>query len=209
MKKIFIPLLVLLGVTLYPNDLSTQKILSIKKETIIHIVPLGNIDKKYPELVKTYIEDFYGFECVIDSTQPLTKDILASSGTRYEASKIITKFNSDKNTLLLTDVDIAIFDKEKNIKEYGIIGLGFRPGKTCVVSTFRIRRHVSEKKMLNRLQKVSIHEVGHNLGLDHCDYDKKCMMNDVRGTIKQIDMEKVWFCHKCRKKIGMKNIPNL
>jgi archaemetzincin len=205
MKKIFIPLLVLLGVTLYPNDLSTQKILSIKKETIIHIVPLGNIDKKYPELVKTYIEDFYGFECVIDSTQPLTKDILASSGTRYEASKIITKFNSDKNTLLLTDVDIAIFDKEKNIKEYGIIGLGFRPGKTCVVSTFRIRRHVSEKKMLDRLQKVSIHEVGHNLGLDHCVHDRKCLMNDVKGTVKQIDMEKIWLCDKCSKQIGMKN----
>ena len=134
----------------------------------------------------------------------MSKDILAKSGIRYEATKIISKYRTDKNILLLTNVDIAYHNKKRNIKEYGIIGLGFRPGTSCVVSTFRIKRFVSEKKMLDRLQKISIHEVGHNLGLDHCEYDRECLMNDVRGTVKQIDRERVWLCDKCRKNIGMK-----
>jgi len=210
MKKIFIPLIVFILVIvstvaqLSPDELSFQKVNLVKEKPIIHIVPLGDIDKKYPELVKSYIQDFYGFKCVIDSQKPLTKDILAASKTRYEASKILEKYNSNKNILLLTDVDIAHFNKVKNIKEYGIIGLGFRPGKTCVVSTFRIK-NAGQAKLLDRLKKVSIHEVGHNLGLDHCVHDRKCLMNDVKGTVKQIDMEKIWLCDKCSKQIGMKN----
>ena len=135
----------------------------------------------------------------------MTDDILASSKTRYEASKIITKYNSKKNVLLLTDVDIAIFNKERNIKEYGIIGLGFRPGTTCVVSSFRIKKGVPEAKMLDRLKKVAIHEIGHNLGLDHCTNNKKCLMNDKKGKISQIDFEDVWLCDKCSRQIGRFN----
>jgi archaemetzincin len=166
---------------------------------------LGDIDEKYINFVKERIISFYGFNCVIEKRITLIDDILASSKKRYEASKILAKYNSNKNLLLLTSVDIAHFNRKKNIAEYGIIGLGYRPGKTCVVSTFRIKRNVSEKKMMERLEKVSIHEVGHNLGLDHCTNDKKCLMNDVNGTVTQIDFEKVWLCDKCSKQIGMKN----
>jgi archaemetzincin len=205
MKKILIPLFIFIGVAVIGTTLlSFNKVNLVKQEKIIHITPLGNVDQKYLQLVKSYIQDFYGFECVIDSRIPLTKDILAKSGTRYEASKIISKYDSDKNVLLLTGVDIAYHNKKRNIKEYGIIGLGFRPGTTCVVSTFRIKKRVGEKKMLDRLKKVSIHEVGHNLGLDHCEYDRECLMNDVRGNVKQIDRERVWLCDNCRKIIGMK-----
>jgi len=176
----------------------------IKDEKIIHIVPLGDIDEKYIHFVQDRVSNFYGFKCVIDKRLPLTDDILAASGKRYEASKIIVKFNSNNNILLLTNVDIAHFNKKRNNPEYGIIGLGFRPGKTCVVSTFRIKKGVSEKKMMERLEKVSIHEVGHNLGLDHCTNDKKCLMNDVNGTVTQIDFEKIWLCDKCNLQIGRK-----
>lgn len=209
MKKNLIPLFIFIGVVITATTLlsfnKVNLVNSVKKEEkIIHITPLGEVDQKYLQLVKGYIQNFYGFKCVIDKQEPLSKDILAKSGIRYEATKIISKYRTDKNILLLTNVDIAYHNKKRNIKEYGIIGLGFRPGTSCVVSTFRIKRFVSEKKMLDRLQKISIHEVGHNLGLDHCEYDRECLMNDVRGTVKQIDRERVWLCDKCRKNIGMK-----
>jgi hypothetical protein len=28
------------------------------------------------------------------------------------------------------------------------------------------------------------------------------MMNDAKGTIKQVDAEKVWLCEKCRKQLN-------
>lgn len=209
MKKILIPLFIFIGVAIATTTLlSFNKINLVnilkQEEKVIHITPLGNVDQKHLELVKGYIQNFYGFKCVIDNKEPLTKAILTKSGTRYEANKIIAKYKSNKNILLLTNVDIAYFNKKKNIKEYGIIGLGSLPGKTCVVSTFRLKKFVTEEKMLDRLKKVSIHEVGHNLGLDHCNYDRECLMNDARGTVTQIDRERVWICDNCRRIIGMK-----
>jgi len=187
MKKILIPLLVLIVGYLFAQTI----------DKTVYIQPLGNVNNESLITVKTSIEKFYGYKCVIQPKVLLTDDILAKSKTRYEASKILKKFDSNKNLLIITEVDIAT--KHRGSNEYGIMGLGYRPGKTCVVSTFRMRKNVSKEKILERLTKVSIHEVGHNLGLDHCDYDRTCIMNDARGTVKQIDMEKIQFCSRCNK----------
>lgn len=187
MKKILIPLFILIVGYLFAQTI----------DKTVYIQPLGNVNNESLIMVKTSIEKFYGYKCVIEPRVLLTDDILAKSKTRYEASKILKKFDSHKNLLIITEVDIAT--KHRGSNEYGIMGLGYRPGKTCVVSTFRMKKNVSKEKVLERLSKVSIHEVGHNLGLDHCNYDRTCIMNDARGTVKQIDMEKIQFCYRCNK----------
>lgn len=166
------------------------------KSKIIYIQPLGDVNTEYMDYLKTSVKDFYGYECVIKPKVSLTSDILANSKTRYEASKILKKFNSNQNTLIITEKDIA-HKKSDDFPEWGIFGLGLRPGKTCIISTFRLKKNVSTQKMLERLKKVALHEIGHNLGLEHCSNNKECMMNDADGTIKQVDREKIWFCNKC------------
>jgi archaemetzincin len=170
------------------------------KSKVIYIQPLGDVNTEYMNYLKTSIKEFYGYDCVIKPKLNLTKDILAVSRTRYEASKILNKYNSNQNILIITEKDIA-HKKSDEYPEWGIFGLGLRPGKTCVISTFRLKKNVTTQKMLERLKKVALHEIGHNLGLEHCKNDKECMMNDADGTIKQVDREKIWFCNKCWKKI--------
>jgi archaemetzincin len=165
-----------------------------QKTKIVYIQPLGDVNKEYMDYLKTSVKDFYGYECVIKPKISLTSDILANSKTRYEASKILNKFNSNQNTLIITEI---AYKKSDDFPEWGIFGLGLRPGKTCVISTFRLKKNVSTQKMLERLKKVALHEIGHNLGLEHCSNNKECMMNDADGTIKQVDRERIWFCNKC------------
>lgn len=167
-------------------------------ESIVYIQPLGDVPGVYTDQLKKSVEDFYGNPCVVKAPLPLTEDILAASKTRYEAGKILAKFNSKQNFLLITTKDIAHY-RSPTIPEYGIFGLGYRPGTTCVVSTFRLRRNVDQAKCLERLEKVALHEIGHNLGLPHCTYNNECMMQAAKGTIQQVDEEKVWFCESCRK----------
>lgn len=164
----------------------------------IYIVPLGKVDKQTIAIVAKGIEKFYGIKPVIEKPIPLTTDLLAKSGTRYEGNKILSKFKSNRYQLFITEKDIAIKYPVRHSDEWGIMGLSNCPGTTAVVSTFRIKR--SSKLFAIRLQKVCNHELGHSLGLPHCKASSTCLMNDARGTMKQIDKEEMKFCVECEKK---------
>jgi len=171
-----------------------------EKDVIIYIQPLGKVKSEYVNYVKKSVMDFYGYNCIIKTEIDLTNDILSGSKTRYNANKILEKYNSNSNLVLITEKDIA-YKKSSQYPEWGIFGLGLRPGKVCVISTFRLRKNVSKAKMLVRLKKVALHEIGHNLGLSHCINHRECMMNDADCTIKQVDKERIWFCQKCWDKL--------
>ena len=165
---------------------------------IIYIQPLGKVTPVYIEQIKKSVKSFYGYDCKVLPQKKITKDIISKVTKRIEANKVLAKFNSNINLLLLTEKDICHF-KDKNRLEYGIFGLGgIKKNKnTCIVSTFRLKFGATKQKTLKRLEKVALHEIGHNLGLNHCENNKECMMSAAKGTIKQVDREKVWFCKKC------------
>ncbi len=112
------------------------------KSNIIYIQPLGDVNKEYMNYLKTSIKEFYGYDCVIKTKFTFTNDILASSRTRYEASKILNKYNSNQNVLIITEKDIA-YRKSTQFTEWGIFGLGLRPGKICVISTYYLLQYNS------------------------------------------------------------------
>ena len=97
MKKITILISVFLLATSFVNI----------KPKIIYIQPLGDVNKEYIDYIKKSVENFYGYDCVVKSKLNLTNDILAGSKTRYEAGKILKKYNSKEDVLLLTEKDIA------------------------------------------------------------------------------------------------------
>ena len=165
----------------------------------IHILPLGKVSNQVLIDVKSGLKEFYNKEVIVDKEVPLDKSLLAKSGLRYSADSILKKFANNNVTLIITEKDII--SKKDKVEEYGIFGLGYQPGKTCVISPFRPRWHSTPAILRDRLQKISIHEVGHNLGLPHCTNNKECLMNAANGTIKQVDQEKMFFCEACKKKI--------
>lgn len=161
----------------------------------VYIQPLGAVDTMYINQVQRQVVAFFGTRCEVRKTAEFTDDILAASGTRYEAEKILAKFKTNENLLILTEADIAC--KKGKYPEWGVFGLGYRPGKTCVVSTFRLKKKAYRAKRLERVTKVSLHEIGHNLGLNHCNAHPQCLMNDANGKISQVDKEALWFCMSC------------
>jgi len=178
----------------------------IAKPPIIYITPLGDVQLAHLNYVQQSVIDFFHYKVVINPRQSLTSDLKNSQQIRYVADKILKKYNSKRNTLLLTNVDIETQNKQRGDDSWGVFGLGYRPGTTCVISTFRLNKgkvRVSNEKFLIRLKKICIHEIGHNLGLEHCTSNRQCLMNDARGLISQVDMETLDFCKSCKKKIGM------
>ena len=173
----------------------------LKPVSKINIQPLGDVSPEYINLVKKSVKSFYGYDCVVRPKKEITKDMLSRVTKRIDAEKALWNNLSFDHILIITEKDICYY-KNKSKPEYGIFGLASWPGKTCIISTCRLQKNVSYKKTLERLEKVALHEIGHNLGLDHCTNNKQCMMNDACGTIKQVDNEKVWFCEKCREQLN-------
>jgi len=111
---------------------------------------------------------------------------------RYRADSLIRYlcgFTSEGDiTIGLTNYDVSTTKDGK--EDWGVMGLGFRPGKACVISTFRIKGKNREEKFA----KVIVHEFGHTRGLDHCPV-KDCLMRDAEGK-DHLD-EETSFCKTC------------
>ena len=108
----------------------------------------------------------------------------------------------------ITSKDISMTKRDakgeiKNPKskylDWWVFGLGFKPGQNCIISTYRLR-NVKTDLYLSRVQKIAIHEIGHNMGLDHCETEE-CVMQDAVESIKTVDLEGYELCGKCRQKI--------
>lgn len=171
-----------------------------KGPIVINIQPLGKVSNEYIAQVKKSVKTFYGYDCKVLSPKKITNNMLSKVTKRIDANKALRTNETNGNLLYITEKDICHF-KDKNRPEYGVFGLGLISGKTCIVSTFRLKRGVTTKKTLERLEKVALHEIGHNLGLNHCENDKRCMMSAAKGTIKQVDFGIVWFCGKCKEQL--------
>lgn len=74
-------------------------------------------------------------------------------------------------------------------------------GPCAVVSTFRLRQEfyglpADSALLQSRLIKEAVHELGHTLGIAHCD-DYTCVMAPSHA-VEWIDLKKPGFCEACR-----------
>lgn len=118
---------------------------------------------------------------------------LNQSRTRHRADSLIhylsKRTKEGSLTIGLTSKDISSTKGE--YKDWGVMGLGYCPGKSCIASSFRIKG----TNKLEKLFKVAIHELGHTQGLPHCPVST-CFMRDAKGE-DHMDEEKE-FCPKCK-----------
>lgn len=183
------------------------------KESTLAILPYENFPSAYSELIAAKLKDFYQFQNVlILPSRKLPKEAYTTVNTaRYRADSILhildrnTDLNKYDYLLALTEKDISCTKNKEPRSRYldwGVFGLGQRPGQCCVVSTFRLgKSKVGEKKFLDRFIKICCHEIGHNLGLPHCP-TKGCIMQDANETIVTIDEEVLELCNQCMSSIN-------
>ena len=121
---------------------------------------------------------------------------------RYRATVLLERIDSYKGydkIIGITTKDIS--STKNNIYDWGIMSLANSPGRSCIISTFRIK--TPNKVLFNdRFIKVALHELGHTMGLPHCTFSSTCFMEAAEGTIKSIDREKRFLCSNCKKLIS-------
>lgn len=180
----------------------------------VGIQPLGNIPQKNIDSIAAVIARYYGAEVQILKPLPLPKHAFTQvKSPRYRADILLAWLKQNKpeklsHVLAVTSKDISTTKKETNgsikkpaerYRDWGIFGLGYRPGCCNVVSDFRLK-HPNDPVRLERLKKVALHEFGHNLGLPHCK-STRCVMKDAAESIRTIDTVDPTLCKDCKSKI--------
>lgn len=183
-------------------------------EIKVGILPYAHFSSAKTDTIAKIIHEFYDVQTIVLPFK--SHDISTFTNVklpRYRADKIIKLQKKELPDSLdyiigLTDKDISTSKKEHGkVKEpafkyedWGIMGLAYCPGTSCIVSTFRIQ-HKNKAVHFMRLKKVTVHEFGHNLGLPHCP-DKKCVMTDAVESVATIDNAQLKLCENCQNKLN-------
>jgi len=120
---------------------------------------------------------------------------------QYHSSAILEKLPAhDAIVLAITDVDLYI-----PILTF-VFGEAHVGGNAAVVSYHRLRQQfyglpADDALTTDRLAKEAVHEVGHVLGLTHCD-DYECVMAASHG-VEWLDLKGTALCIACRSSVGM------
>lgn len=172
---------------------------------VVAVQPLGEVDAAVLAEVRSGILALYGVEVKILPALDLPGEAYYKPRARYRAEKLLDfllglPHGGAAKVVGVTEKDISTTKGEH--VDWGIFGLGMLGGRACVVSTFRLKKgNASREIFLQRLVKVSNHELGHTLGLSHCT-TPACLMEDAAGTIATVDRETGELCPACRALLG-------
>ncbi|MCP2027648.1 archaemetzincin [Flavobacterium sp. HSC-32F16] len=161
-------------------------------QKVIVIQPLGGFKVKQAKKVFAEIKALNP-NVVLRTDISFPENSFYKPRNRYRADSIIKhlKNNIGKDSVIVGLSNYDISTTYKGIKDWGVMGLGYVPGKSCVVSDFRL----SAKTKNQQFYKLVLHELGHTEGLPHCSV-KTCLMRDAEGG-NPLDQEKA-FCQSCK-----------
>jgi len=176
-------------------------------------MPLGLFDTILLRLLKDEIESFYGYKTIVLSSHQLPAFAFYTPRNRYKADSLLVFLNNicpDSINYIMGCTSKDISTSTSMYEDWGIFGLSECPGRTCVISSFRVKPSArDENHFRERMIKIALHELGHMFGINHCINSSQCLMEDACGTIRSVDREKKALCSSCRRNVLAKNAVKL
>jgi archaemetzincin len=195
-----IPLIIITYcVLLFSNCKSdSSKIVTKEKENVVTktvlrkkiiLLPLGEINNATVKNIYDSLQQIFP-DVILMKKELMPTIAYTAPRNRYRADTLIHWMNrrAKENEVFIGITSFDISSTKNETSDFGIMGLGYRPGKACVASDFRV-------KAKSNFFKIVIHELGHTAGLNHCP-EKTCFMRDAESH--DPTGEEKEFCKRCK-----------
>ncbi len=170
----------------------------------VSLVPFGDVRQDVIDAIAGGIYENLGLEVLFEESQPLPSTLFDSDRGQFRGEDLVRHLRDSISTSSALKLGITAVDLYALGLDF-VFGISILKQATSIISYHRLDNsfyHLSpnHRVLYERVVKESLHELGHAMGLEHCQ--SPCIMY-YSNSVMEIDVKPARFCSSCAGRINL------